>query len=159
MIIIEKKIIIQQPIDKVWNLLYGDFYKIDNWLSEVYHSKKETQKEVTYRVCKTPNGIIREKIIHVNIELYQFSYAVFGFPFFFKSITSSWQLNPVDSMTTEVTLISTIELLPIIAFIIKPIIYNRVNISLPKVLNDLKVFVETGESSERKLTYSQKYHS
>ncbi|MFK7946279.1 MAG: SRPBCC family protein [Saprospiraceae bacterium] len=155
MIIIEKKIIIHQPVNKIWKILYDDFDKIDIWLSEVYTSKKETNKDIFDRVCKTPNGIIKEKIIHKNPELYQLSYAVFGFPFIFKSITSSWQLQPINKESTEVYLTSTIQLLPIITFFIKKIIVQRVDSSLPKVLNDLKVFVETGKVSSRKMTYKK----
>lgn len=153
MIIIEKKIIIHQPINKVWKVLYNDFDKIDNWLSEIYTSRKGTKTEAVDRICTTPNGLIKETIIHLNPDLYQLSYDVVGFSFIFKSITSSWQLHSIDSKTTEVTLISTMQLLPIITFFIKSIIRKRVDTSLPKVLNDLKVFVETGKVSERKMNF------
>lgn len=157
MLQIKTKVFINKPASEVWQVVHGDFYDVHIWLPEVYYSRKGKPDEPFDRYCETPDGIIRETFINIQTEIYQLSYFVKGFHFTLKTIVATWKVDAVDSKSSILTLTYDIKLLPVFSILAEPILLKKMNKSVPTFLNDLKVFMETGQVSERKLTYQKSY--
>ena len=109
----KKSIIVNQPINQVWEVLgnqYGEAYK---WASGLYHSEGFGTPQLegascNNRACETSTGKIKEKIRVFDEQNYELEYEVIeGFPFF----VDSGQLCPQHFIFLNELVIDVFELL------------------------------------------------
>ncbi|WP_271765991.1 SRPBCC family protein [Aquimarina algiphila] len=152
----KKEIIINKPIEAVWEILgnqFGDAYK---WASGLNHSKGFSSPVINgapsnNRACELPSGKIKEVIKKFDIGNYILEYEVIqGFPFFVDTAINNWQLLTIDSEKTKVQMHLVVKTQGLIGSIMRPMMKMQLSKQIEYIPNDLKHFVETGTPSQNK---------
>lgn len=151
-----EKIIINKPIEKVWEVLgnqFGDAYK---WASGINHSKAFSPPEINgapsnNRACELPSGKIKEVIRKFDANKYMLEYEVIeGFPFFVDTAINNWQLSKINLNTTKVDMHLIVKTKGLLGSIMNPMMKMQLKKQIVHIPNDFKHFVETGKPSENK---------
>lgn len=152
----KREIIINEPIEKVWEVLgnqYGEAYK---WASGLKHSNpygnpKLSGASCNNRACDTATGKIKEVIRIFDTQNHTLEYEVIeGFPFFVESGVNNWQLTKLANNRTKVTMHLVVKTKGLVGTIMSPMMKMQMGKVIDPVPNDLKHFVETGTPSPNK---------
>ncbi|MFD2561474.1 SRPBCC family protein [Aquimarina rubra] len=158
----KKEIIINKPIEAVWDVLgnqFGDAYK---WASGLNHSKAFSPPRINgapsnNRSCELPSGKIKEVIREFDANKHILEYEVIeGFPFFVDTAINNWQLTKISADRTQVEMHLVVKTRGLIGSIMNPMMRMQLNKQLVHIPNDLKHFVETGKPSQNKEKEQQK---
>ncbi|MEO1059912.1 MAG: SRPBCC family protein [Actinomycetota bacterium] len=141
---------IRKPIDEVWRVVVDDFSSAHEWAFGTPTCRPGTEAEDFDRVCDTESGRLRDTIVRVDEADHVFEFSVEGLPFFVRSVVSTWTLEPVSDTETALTIGPRIETLPVIGTLLEIPMRRSLERLYPELLDDLAVFVETGEPSARK---------
>ncbi len=150
------EIIVNKPIETVWDVLghqFGDAYK---WASGINHSKAFSAPAINgapsnNRACELPSGKIKEVIRKFDSNNHILQYEVVeGFPFFVDTAINTWQLTKISSDKTKVDMHLIIRTKGLVGSIMNPMMKMQLNKQLVYIPNDLKHFIETGNPSENK---------
>ena len=90
MIQIQRKIIVNKPIDDVWKVLFDGFTDVGKWVTGVYKSRPGTEEEGYDRVCTTFTGKLYETILNKDEKNHTFEVDAKGLPFFVKNFVILW---------------------------------------------------------------------
>ncbi|WP_350289286.1 SRPBCC family protein [uncultured Croceitalea sp.] len=151
-----KEIIINKPIEAIWEVLgnqFGDAYK---WASGLNHSKAFSPPVIkgapsNNRSCELPSGKIKEVIRKFDPDNYVLEYEVIeGFPFFVASAVNNWQLTTISSDKTKVDMHLIVKTKGLIGSIMNPMMKMQLKKQIVHIPNDLKYYVETGNPSQNK---------
>lgn len=152
---IKKEIIINQPIEKVWDILGNQFGQAFLWASTLNHSEGYGEPTLegascNNRACSTSQGDIKEVIRTFDPEQHILSYEVLeGFPFFVKQGVNTWRLTARGNKTV-VNIHMVITTGGFVGAIMNPMMKFQLNSLLEQVANDLKHYAETGKPSPNK---------
>ena len=130
--------------------VFGDFTNAHKWATGTPTCRKGEPHEDFDRVCNTETGELKDTLIHVDPQNYTFEFSVEGLPFFVRSVVSTWKLRKISATQTEITLGPRIDVKPgigTIAQIPMKIIFKKL---YPGLLDDLAIYIETGQPSPRK---------
>lgn len=158
---VKKEIIINKPIDEVWEVLgnqYGEAYK---WARGLYHSEAHGKPKIngavcSNRACDTSFGKLREevKVFQPNKQL---SYEVIeGFPSFVETGINNWYLSKLDDNRTKVTMHFQGKTTGIMGAIMGPMMKMNLKKGLGQALSDFKYYVENGKPSPEKIKDKKK---
>ncbi len=161
---IARSIIINAPLEKVWNILAHDFDKVDAWSTGVSSSgvakieTTNTNAPIAGRVCMTAFGKCYELFEMYDEENHTFTYkAQFDkTPPGIKSGRNTWSLEAISATQTRFTMRGQSE------FNLFPGLFMRLPMRffVPRVLKqnleEAKHFIETGKPHPRKLKAMQK---
>lgn len=159
---VEKSIIINAPLDQVWQVTAGDFENIHRWDANV---KTARQKGVAHngapvggRVCGLYNGSdIVESIVEYDENRHRFVYAITeGLPGFIESGQNTWTHQVVNPNKTRVTMKTAMNVKGFLGTIMQGPMKSQIGKLLGNVQEELKHFVETGQPHPRKLKKLQK---
>ena len=156
---ITRSIVIDAPIDKVWQTAAHDFDKIDAWASLVHRSEADESKapvsdsSMAGRVCQTPFGKSYETFEMYDEKRHTFRYAgkAEKQPPFVKRGANTWTVEAVSSAQSRLIMSVDMELnlfpgqlmrLPMTAQLRKVLDWN---------LEEIKHYIETGKPHPRKL--------
>lgn len=151
----KREIIIDEPIEKVWDVLgnqYGAAYK---WAGGINHSNEYGNPKLAgahcnNRACDTTTGKIKEVINKFDTKNYILEYEVIeGFPFFVQSGSNNWKLTK-QGERTKVDMHLIIKTKGLFGTIMSPMMKIQMNKITAGVLDDLKHYVETGNPSPTK---------
>lgn len=157
----KRKIIIDKPVDEVWQVLghqFGDAYQ---WASGINHSKGfgEPKIEAAHcnnRACELASGKIKEVIRKFDPDHYLLEYEVIeGFPSFVESGVNNWKLTALGGQT-RVDMHLVIKTKGFLGRVMGPLMKMQMNGLTQFVLVDLKHFVEEGKPSPKKQKEIQK---
>ncbi len=160
--VFNKEIIIQKPIEVVWEVLGGQFGEAYQWASGLYHSQGFGIPEIDdaqwqRRACKTSQGPIKEELLSFDPNNYHLEYKVIeGFPSFVDKGINRWQLTKIEN-TTKVNMHLTITTKGIIGAIMGPLMRIQMNNITADILSDLKHYVELGKPSPKKQKELSRY--
>ena len=152
----KREIIINKPIEKVWDVLgnqFGDAYK---WASGLNHSEsfgapKIEAAHCNNRACELPSGKIKEVIRKFDPSNFTLEYEVIeGFPFFVDTAINNWQLSQIDTHQTRVDMHLVVKTKGFVGAIMNPMMKLQLSKQIASIPNDLKHFVETGNPSPNK---------
>lgn len=155
------QIIIDQPIEKVWEVLgdqYGQAYK---WARGLSHSEGTGQPQLSgascsNRTCQTTQGTIKEVITKFDTQNYVLQYAVIeGFPFFVDEGVNTWKLTKKGNKT-QVDMHLVVTTKGVMGAVMRPMMKMQMNKLTSGVLGDFKHYVETGKPSPEKAKELQK---
>ena len=152
----KREIIINQPIDKVWDILGNQFGEAYKWASGINHSDgfgtpKLNDAPCNNRACELPSGKIKEVVRKFDLRKYELEYEVIeGFPFFVDSGVNNWKLTPLSSNKTKVNMHLVINTKGLVGKMMAPMMKMQLKKQIAHIPNDLKHFVETGQPSENK---------
>ncbi len=156
-----KEIMIDKPINEVWEILgtqFGDAYK---WASGINHSSSFGAPQIATascnnRECELPSGKIKEVIRQFNPKDHILEYEVIeGFPFFVETGINNWQLTNLNGKT-KVDMHLKVKTKGIIGSLMKPMMKMQFKGLTNDVLMDLKHYAETGKASPKKVKELQK---
>lgn len=141
---------INKPIEELWKFIIDDFAKGHLWATGTTHCRKGEPHEDFDRVCETETGKLMDTITRVDDENYVLEFSVKGLPFFVRSAESSWRLNRISDQQTELILGPKIEVKPGIGTLAQIPMKIALKRLYPGLLDDLTIYVETGQPSPRK---------
>lgn len=153
---VRKEITVNKPVSEVWNVLGGQFSDAHKWargldFSQGSGTPKFQGAAHNNRTCEVPGfGTIQEEIIKFDTHNHILAYEVVkGFPGFIASAINTWALQPVGNQT----IVSAHMVMQTKGFkgaIMGPMMKMQLKKTLEGVLQDLKIFVETGKVSQQK---------
>lgn len=141
---------IGRSIDEVWKVVADDFTEANKWAYGTLNCRKGREDEDFDRIAETESGTLMDTITTFDSENYKLEFSVKGLPFFVRYVVSTWTLKKISEVETEITLGPRIEVLPIIGTLLQIPMKRALNKLYPELINDLKIYVETGEPSTRK---------
>lgn len=160
---IDQEIIINKPIEEVWEILgnqYSDAYK---WASGLYHSEGYGRPVLegtscSSRACETSFGNLKEEIRVFDAENYQLSYEVMeGFPSFVKSGVNNWYLTEIEPGKTKVDIRFRGVTTGLMGAIMRPVMKRQLSSTLEDIVEDFRHYVETGMPSPHKVKDRHKH--
>ncbi len=141
---------IKKPINEVWRFVIDEFHNGHKWATGTSSCRKGEAHEDFDRVCETESGRLMDKITSIDNENYILEFSVKGLPFFVRSVVGIWRLRQISDKQTEITIGPRIEVMPIIGTILQIPMKSQLNKIYPGLLDDLAVYIETGNPSARK---------
>ncbi len=141
---------INKPIKEVWKFVIEEFPNGHKWAYGTVSCRKGDASEHFDRVCETETGRLIDKITKIDNENHLLEFSVKGLPFFVRSVVSTWKLNKISDIQTEIILGPRIEVMPVIGTIMQIPMKIAFKKLYPGLLDDLVFFVETGKPSLRK---------
>lgn len=141
---------INKPINEVWRFVIDDFANGHQWATGTTFCRKGEPHEDFDRLCETETGKLMDTITKVDHENHVLEFSVKGLPFFVRSVLSTWTLRKISETQTEIELGPRIEVKPgigTLAQIPMKIAFKKL---YPGLLDDLVIYVETGNPSPRK---------
>ena len=91
-----------------------------------------------------------DTVTKVDNENHVLEFSVKGLPFFVRSVSSTWKLNKISETQTEIILGPRIEVKFGIGTIAQFPIKKALKNLYPGLLDDLAIYLETGQPSPRK---------
>ena len=154
-----KSTIINQPVDTIWTIAAENFSQAGQWMSGVVHTQSTEQGRVC-QIQNKPDGLTAvENITRFDRDNHVLQFEVFpkakkgpGLPVVKNTITVT--LEPQGNQT-KVIWHSKVEL-KLLGKLLSPLLRLGLGKFFTDVLDDLKVFAETGAPSERKLAFHKK---
>lgn len=156
---ITRYIIINAPVEKVWQVVAHDFDKVDEWSSGVSLSdvaevtSSIDEADMAGRMCLTAYGKCYEIFESYDEQRHTFTYkAQFEkSPPGVKSARNTWRVEEISNSQTRFTMSVNTELNLIPGLLLQ----IPMRLQIPRVLNmnleEAKHFIETGKPHPRKL--------
>ncbi|MGI9616050.1 MAG: SRPBCC family protein [Acidimicrobiales bacterium] len=141
---------INKPIEEVWRFVVDEFTNSHHWAFGTTSCRAGTTAEDFDRVCDTETGQLEDTIISVDDADHVFAFSVDGLPFFVRSVVSTWSLEAVSETETDITIGPRIETMPVIGHLMEIPMKKALEKLYPGLLDDMAVFLETGQPSARK---------
>jgi len=155
------KIVIDQSIDKIWEIIADDFTNISTWASAIAASEENDALNTKLedapssgRVCSAPTfGQVQETFTHFDTtnKYYRYKATAEKLPSFIKNIANNFSLESLGPERTELTTRVELELKPFPGYLLFPFMRLQMNMMAAKLLEELKYYAETGEIHKRKL--------
>lgn len=159
-LIIVKQIVISTDVSQSWRVLGPEFADAYKWASTVNKSEGKggliNGEIFSERVCSTPMGTLREKILEYSVENHLLSYQFEGMPKMVKFAKNTWQLTSLGSNRTNLSLKMEMEIGGI-GKLMKPMIKMRMAKMAGHTIEEFKYYVENGQPHPRKLNAANKY--
>jgi len=156
---IERVIMLDAPIDRVWKIVGEDFTDIGAWAAAVPSSKELDGAAVdgapaagrTCAVAVPGFDYLEETITNFDASEKAFTFQINeGLPGFVTSGFSNWKLTSEGDDRTKVVVESTIETKGIVGSIMGPMLKLNLKNTLKGLERDLRAIAETGEPSAAK---------
>ena len=158
---IKKLAVINQSIDKVWQIMATDYTKVGDWTSQITFSKDNDEVKTRLenapaggRVCTAPGfGDVKETITHFDEDDRYFRYQadISSMPFFVKGIANNWRFRSLGPGKTEVDMKLELDLNAFPGTLMAPIMRSQLSKTSNIILEELKYYAETGSVHPRKL--------
>lgn len=156
---ISKNATINVSADRLWSILADDFDKIGEWARGVDSSGPNTDAAVPEgasvggRVCQVPGfGDINETFTSFDpVEhSYAFKATASKIPSFVRNLTNHTLVKPLGPEQSEVQLRITADAPGLRGALIKPVMTRKFSRAIDDVIEDLKIFAESGKISSEK---------
>ncbi len=141
---------INKPIEEVWSVVVNEFHESHKWAAGTTICRKGEASEDFDRVCETESGRLMDTITKVDHENYVLEFSVEGLPFFVRSVVSTWSLRKVSDTQTEIVLGPRIEVMLVIGTLMQIPMRKALEKIYPGIMDDLTIYIETGQPSPRK---------
>lgn len=156
---ISKSTNIKAPVQAVWRLIGTEFTDVGNWASGVYHSSAKTgmskvaSAPAAGRTCETTLGPFSEEIVAYSDSDMRIAYSVSGdkMPGFMKSTVAEWSIKESSGGVSTATMTMTADVAQPFAFLMGWMIKKQFTTAIIETMDDLKIFAETGQKSDRKI--------
>lgn len=141
---------INKPIGDVWRVVAEEFTEANKWAYGTQKCRKGREDEGFDRIAETESGTLMDTITTFDKENFILEFSVKGLPFFVRSVVSTWTLKRVSANETEITLGPRIKVMPVLGALLQIPMKRALNKLYPELINDLKIYIETGKPSPRK---------
>ncbi len=141
---------INKPIEEVWRFVVDEFAENHEWAFGTSSCRAGTEDEDFDRICHTESGTLKDTITKVDDDNHTLEFSVTGLPFFVRSVVATWSLESISDTETDITIGPRIETMPIIGNLMEIPMKKALDKLYPELLNDMAIYVETGQPSPRK---------
>lgn len=145
--------------DKLWEIIGPGFSKAYVWASSVDHSVGKGTSEFEGAPCDerfcdvNAKGFnkIEEKLVKYSNDSMNLAYKVTnGMPGFISKAVNDWKVIPAGANTSTLEMNADFELKGFMGRFMKPMMMKKMEGLLDIVLEDAKIYAETGKISENK---------
>ena len=157
--IIQKTIQVNAPASKLWETLWENYGQVCDWASTVNSSdyREVVGSKEGGRTCVSTWGEIQEIVDYVNERNMTYSYHADGLPSMMKSAKNKWKVKATGVHMSEVSIDLHIEFATIPRILMGWMMIPKMKKDIDQTLEDLKVYVETGEQSTAKVKSDLKF--
>ena len=149
-----KKLTINSPIAKVWDVLGNQFEHIDRWSSLIEKSEVSGDPNLpgvhfSVRSTLTTAGPTQQELVSFNTAQHSLSYkAIAGTPFFFKSVNAKWSLTKDTDERTNLELDFEVKFKGLF-MLLSPLVKLKLGKVGDDLLEDFKYYVENDKALVR----------
>ncbi len=153
---VEKEITIDVPASELWEMVGPGFVDVYKWSSNVDHAEGKGVSKFEGAVCDerfcdvnvAGFSKISEKLTFYNEERKKLTYAVMdGMPGFITKAENTWTVVPIDGNRSKLVMNADFGVKGLMGAIMKGAMKKKMVQTLTTVLNDAKVYAETGQVS------------
>ena len=153
---IEKEIVINVPANELWEMIGPGFVEVYKWSSNVDHAVGTGESEFEGAVCTDRKCDVNIKgFSSVSENLYKYdqekmilAYAVTeGMPGFVTKAVNEWSVVPIDGNRSKLVMKAEMGTKGLMGSIMGGMMKKKMAETLSTILNDAKVYKETGEQS------------
>ena len=156
---ISKNAIVNVSADRLWSILADDFDRVGEWASGVASSGPNTDAAIPEgasvggRVCQVPGlGAVNEAFtsFHPVERSFSFEATASEIPSFVRNLTNHTVVKSLGPEQSEVQIRSTADTIGLRGALVKPVMTRQFSRAIDGVLEDLKIFAESGKISSQK---------
>ncbi len=156
---ISREITIGVSAEELWKMVGPGFIEVYKWSSNVDHAEGQGQSEFEGAVCSerfcdvNVKGFskISEKLTKYDEGKMNLAYEVTdGMPGFVTRAVNDWTVVAVDQNSSKLVMKAQFRSKGLMGSLMKGMMEKKMKETLETVLNDAKVYAETGEVSEAK---------
>lgn len=156
---LKKEIVINVSATELWELVGPGFVDVYKWSSNVDHASGTGESEFEGAVCSerfcdvNVKGFnkISEKLVDYDQVKMTLAYAVLdGMPGFVTKAENRWTVIRIDDKHSKLVMAAEFQSKGLMGSLTKGMMKKKMSETLETVLNDAKVFAETGQISEAK---------
>jgi len=158
---VEKEMTINVPASELWEMVGPGFVEVYKWASNVDHAEGKGMSSFEGAVCSerfcdvNVKGFskISEKLTNYNQDKMNLAYVVnTGMPGFITHAENDWTVVPIDANRSKLVMKANFKMKGLMGTLMKGVMAKKMNQTLQVILNDAKVYAETGKISENKAT-------
>ena len=157
---IKESQVINTSADKVWEILGPNFLRISEWGGGILSSVDNPQVKKRFesapaggRICNVKGfGQFKETILHYSDEQREITWDAVSdkIPGFLTGLQNAFKIEAIDEKNSKITSNLTADLKGIGGFFLGGKIKKDFSKTIKFFLNDLKIYAETGNISEKK---------
>ncbi len=156
---IQKEITINIAADSLWDFIGPGFIEVYKWSSNVDHAEGSGLAEFDGAVCSerycdvNVKGFnkISERLIKYHQDKQYLAYEVTdGMPSFVTHASNEWSVHPHSVNQSILRMQANFKSKGILGALMNGLMKKKMNDTLETVLNDAKIYLETGEISAAK---------
>ena len=153
---VQKEITIDVSAENLWEMVGPGFVDVYKWASNVDHAEGKGNSKFEGAVCDerfcdvnvAGFSKISEKLTNYDGDKLTLSYAVnTGMPGFITKAVNKWTVVPVDSQRSKLVMHADFQVKGLMGSLMKGTMEKKMNQTLQTILNDAKVYSETGKVS------------
>lgn len=153
---VQKEITVNVPAAELWEMVGPGFVEVYKWSSNVDHATGKGVSSFEGAVCDerfcdvNVSGFskISEKLTNYDEDNMTLRYAVNdGMPGFVKKAENEWTVVAIDDTHSKLVMEANFEVKGVMGFLMKGMMKGKMNKTLDTVLEDAKVYAETGQIS------------
>lgn len=156
---IQKEIMINVAADSLWDFIGPGFIEVYKWSSNVDHAEGRGTSEFQGAICSerycdvNVKGFnkISERLTKYDQEKQRLAYEVTdGMPSFVTNAANEWSAHPVSKNQSILRMKADFRSKGILGALMNGVMKKKMNDTLETVLNDAKIYLETGKISKAK---------
>jgi len=156
---LKKEIIIDVSSEELWEMVGPGFVDVYKWSSNVDHASGSGKPEFEGAVCSQRScdvnvkgfNKISERLTNYDQEQMTLAYAVEeGMPGFVTKAENQWTVIPIDASHSKLVMAAAFESKGIMGALTKGMMKKKMSETLDTVLQDAKIYAETGQISPAK---------
>lgn len=163
---VQKEITINVPASELWDMVGPGFEDVHVWASTVNHSEGSGSPEFSgatcsERTCKVNLAgfdQISEKLYKYDEATMNLAYEVnSGMPKFVTRAANDWKVVAIDENTSKLVMNAEFETKGFMGGLMRGMMKSKMNRTLDDILNDAKIYAETGRVSKLKAKKVKKF--
>ncbi|GAB5424605.1 MAG: hypothetical protein Crog4KO_17520 [Crocinitomicaceae bacterium] len=156
---LEKEIIVNVSAEELWEMVGPGFVEVYKWSSNVDHAEGSGTPEFEGAVCSERScnvnvkgfDKINEELTKYNAAQMNLAYAVKeGMPGFVTKAVNDWTVVAIDESHCKLVMKAEFESKGLMGKMMNGMMRKKMAETLETVLNDAKVYAETGQVSQEK---------
>jgi len=156
---LNQEIIVNVSADELWEMIGPGFIEVYKWSSNIDHAEGSGTAEFDGASCSDRHcdvnvkgfSSISETLTKYDAQNMSLAYEVFdGMPGFITQAKNDWTVVPIDDNHSKIVLVSTFGSKGLMGAMMNGMMKKKMTKTLYTVLNDAKVYAETGTVSAAK---------
>lgn len=156
---LEREITINVSAEELWTMVGPGFVEVYKWSSNVDHAEGSGAPEFEGAVCSERScdvnvkgfSSIHEQLTKYNAQQMNLAYEVkSGMPSFVTKASNDWTVVAIDDTHSKLLMKAEFRSKGLMGSLMNGMMEKKMRKTLDTVLNDAKIYAETGQQSEAK---------